>query len=147
MSALDHILIGKYCGRSHAAVAEADRNYCSWVQNVVGKNPFEAWRLLFAKFDPRNDASAQQMIDTLDKAKWKCARLVDIPIKLVKWEALICKHNTRTSEDAVSAKSKRALFKNMLPDSVRHFLDFQPVFRPGLTYDVIKADVSIPMGT
>ena len=69
----------------------------SIVQNVVGKNPFEAWRLLFAKFDPRNDASAQQMIDTiLDKAKWKCTRLVDIPIKLAKWEALIREHNTRT---------------------------------------------------
>ena len=31
MSALDHILIGRYCGRSHAEVAEADRAYCSWV--------------------------------------------------------------------------------------------------------------------
>ena len=47
MSALDHILIGKYCGRSYAAVAEADRNYCSW---VIGTRslprsllPFKRW--------------------------------------------------------------------------------------------------------
>ena len=47
MSALDHIFIGKYCGRSHAAVAEADRNYCSW---VIGARslprsllPFKRW--------------------------------------------------------------------------------------------------------
>ena len=47
MSALDHILIGRYCGKSHAEVAEADRSYCSW---VIGTRslprslmPFKMW--------------------------------------------------------------------------------------------------------
>ena len=47
MSSLDHILIGRYCGKSHAQVAEADRAYCSW---VIGARslprslmPFKTW--------------------------------------------------------------------------------------------------------
>ena len=47
MSSLDHILIGRYCGKSHAEVAEADRAYCSW---VIGARslprslmPFKTW--------------------------------------------------------------------------------------------------------
>ena len=47
MSSLDHILIGRYCGKSHAEVAEADRSYCSW---VIGARslprslmPFKTW--------------------------------------------------------------------------------------------------------
>ena len=38
------------------------------VTNTPEKNPFEAWRHLFGKYDPCNDASAQRMMDTiLDK--------------------------------------------------------------------------------
>ena len=47
MSSLDHILIGRYCGKSHAEVAEADRAYGSWVigarslpQSLM---PFKTW--------------------------------------------------------------------------------------------------------
>ena len=47
MSSLDHILIGRYYGKSHAQVAEADRAYCSW---VIGARslprslmPFKTW--------------------------------------------------------------------------------------------------------
>ena len=83
-----------------------------------------------------------QLLDSiLDKSKWKCARLADIPVKLAKWEALIREHRQRTGEEAVNVASKRQLFKNMLPDDVRRFLEVQTMFRPGLTLDVIKAVV------
>ena len=112
------------------------------VMSTADRNPFEAWRQLFQKYDPRNDASAMQLIDSiLDKSKWKCARLTDILVKLAKWEALIREHSQRTGEEAVNMASKRQLFKNMLPDDVRRFLEVQTMFKPGLTFDVIKAVV------
>ena len=130
----------------------------SIVVTVEHKNPFEAWRLLFLKYDPRNDATAQTMIDIiLDKARWKCSKLTDVPVKLVKWEALIREHLTRTGEEAVNVSTKRQLFRMMLPDDVRRFLEVQTMFRPGLTYDTIKqvvmdlvqrtADIPTPMDT
>ena len=35
------------------------------VVTVPDKNPFEAWRLLHAKYDPRNDSTAQTMIEAI----------------------------------------------------------------------------------
>ena len=102
----------------------------SIVVNVLNKNPFEAWRQLSAKYDPRNDAAAQRMIDLImNKKHWKCA------------ESLLREHLKRTGEEASNTISKRALFKSMLPDNVRGFLGVQTIFKPGLTYDVIKQAV------
>ena len=114
----------------------------SIVVNALNKNPFEAWRQLFAKHDPRNDVAAQRMHDLIMKKKhWKCIRLDEIPTKLTQWEALLREHVKRTGEEALNTISKRALFKAMLPDNVREFLDVQTIFKPGLTYDTIKQAV------
>ena len=109
------------------------------VANTPEKNPFEAWRQLFGKYDPRNDASAQRMMDAiLDKKMWKCAKIEEIATKISKWEALIREHHKRTGEEAVNASSKRALLKQMLPDQVKDYLEVHTIFRPDLLYDVIK---------
>lgn len=39
MSELDLVLVGKYSGCSHAAVAEADRSYCNWVMTTRSSIP------------------------------------------------------------------------------------------------------------
>ena len=89
------------------------------VVNAPDKNPFEAWRQLYAKYDPRNDSTAQQMQDLiLDKGRWKCARIEEVPTKLSQWEAMQREHHKRIGEEAINASSKRALLKSMLPDTV-----------------------------
>ena len=106
----------------------------SIILNVPDKNPFEAWRQLFGKFDPRNDSSAQKMIDViLDKKVWKCNKIDEIATKIGKWEALMREHLKRTGEEAINTSSKRALLKSMLPDNVRDFPEVHTIFRPGLT--------------
>ena len=83
------------------------------ITTAPNKNPFEAWRLLFAKFDPRNDATAQNIIDDiLDKPKWKCHKLSEVPLKVAKWAALRREHVTRTGEEAINTASRRQLFKD-----------------------------------
>ena len=46
-SALDIVLVGKYHGCTHAAVAEADRSYCAWVASAASLPrsllPFKMW--------------------------------------------------------------------------------------------------------
>ena len=112
------------------------------VANVPDKNPFEAWRQLFGKYDPRNDATAQRMIDViLDRKVWKCNKIEEITTKIAKWEALQREHLKRTGEEAINVTSKRALLKGMLPDQVKDFLEVHTIFKPGLTYDVIKQAV------
>ena len=37
----------------------------SLVVNVAGNHPFEAWRKLFMKYDPRNDSISQNIVDTI----------------------------------------------------------------------------------
>ena len=92
------------------------------VVNAPDKNPIEAWKELYAKYDPRNDSSAQQIIDIiLDKKRWKCADIKEIPMKLSQWEAMQREHHKRTGEEAINASSKKALLKSMLPDQVRDF--------------------------
>ena len=130
----------------------------SIVQNVNDKNPFEAWRQLFMKFDPRNDTSSQNLVDTiLNKKNWQCSKLSEVAVKLGQWEALIREHKTRTGEDAINATSQRQLFKCMLPADVRRFVEVQTMFQPTLSYEVLKGvvmdlvqrvtDLPIPMDT
>ena len=54
-----------------------------------GKNPYEAWRLLFAKFVPRNDATAGAVVmKVCDWQFWKCKSLADVPFTISAWEKM-----------------------------------------------------------
>ena len=81
MSALDHILIGKYGGRSHAAVAEADRNYCSWVISARSLPrsllPFKRWLMavhggVLPYGKHKNSFFSEIMRDHKEYADWCC---------------------------------------------------------------------------
>ena len=96
------------------------------VVNVEEKNIYEAWRQLFAKFDPRNDASANMIITKLMYAAlWKCKKIPDIPLAVGKWEALQREHKTRSGEDALNEASKREVLKQMILEDVRMLIDIQ----------------------
>ena len=59
------------------------------ITHVAGKNPYEAWRQMFSRFDPRNDSTASAIIMKLMSAKeWKCKTLAELPVSIAKWEAL-----------------------------------------------------------
>ena len=54
-----------------------------------GKNPYEAWRLLFAKLHPKNDATAGAVVIRLcDWEYWKCRVLADVPLTISQSEKL-----------------------------------------------------------
>ena len=54
-----------------------------------GKNPYEAWRLLFATFHPKNDSTAGAVvIRVCDWKFWKCKTLADVPLTISQWEKL-----------------------------------------------------------
>ena len=54
-----------------------------------GKNPYEAWRLLFAKFNPKNDSTAGAVvIKVCDWKFWKCKSLADVPLTVAQWEKI-----------------------------------------------------------
>ena len=56
---------------------------------VEGKNPYEAWRQLYGRFDPRNDATASSIILRLMGAKeWKCRVVSELLVTIAKLEAL-----------------------------------------------------------
>ena len=58
----------------------------SLIVNVQDKNPYEAWRLLFLKFDPRNDHSAEALVSKINDCKeWYCKRLADVPVSVGRW--------------------------------------------------------------
>ena len=52
-----------------------------------GKNAYEAWRLLHARYAPRNDANAGMVVEKcVDWKAWKCSKLQDVPLVIAVWE-------------------------------------------------------------
>ena len=129
------------------------------IAHVNDKNVYEAWRQLFVRYDPRNDASSNAIVTRLMNVKlWKCNKIQDIPVIVAKWEGLQREHRTRTGEEALNVASKRELLKLMIPEDIRRFIEIQTVFRKDLTYENLKAvlmdlvqrtnsDIPIPMET
>ena len=108
-----------------------------------GKNPYEAWRLLFAKFAPRNDATAGAVvIKVCDWKFWKCKSLADVPLTISAWERMQEDYLQEFQLAPINDLTKREILKSMLPDDVKNFLDTQTMLRDDLTYDQIKGCVN-----
>ena len=108
-----------------------------------GKNPYEAWRLLFAKFAPRNNATAGAVvIKVCDWKYWKCKSLADVPLTISAWEKMQddCLQEFRVAP--INDLTNREILKTMLPDDVKIFLDTQTMLRDDPTYDQIKGCVN-----
>ena len=57
-----------------------------FVVHVQDKNPYETWRLLFMKYDPRNDHSAEVLVAKINDIKeWFCKRLTDVSVSVTRW--------------------------------------------------------------
>ena len=108
-----------------------------------GKKPYEAWRLLFAKFHPKNDATAGAVVIRLcDWKFWKCRILADVPLTISQWEKLQDDYKQEFQVAPINDLTKREILKSMLPDDVKNFLDTQTMLRDDLTYEQIKSCVN-----
>ena len=55
------------------------------VTYVEGRNPYEAWRQLYGRFDPRNNATASSLILRLMSGQeWKCKAVAELPVTIAK---------------------------------------------------------------
>ena len=92
-------------------------------QTVVltpGKNPYEAWRLLHAKYAPRNDASAGMVVEKLvDWKAWKCKEFSEVPTRIQAWEKMQDEYKIQYRDEPINDITKRQMLKNILPDEVR----------------------------
>ena len=120
------------------------------------KNPYEAWRQLYAKYAPNNDASAGAIVDKLvDWKAWRCKTIAEVPMVIAAWERLIEEYRREFHQEPINDITKRQIVKNILPEDVRHFLETQTMLREDLSYAQIKdcaynmaqkvAKVAIPM--
>ena len=108
-----------------------------------GKNPYEAWRLLHAKYDPNNDVSAGSVVKTvLNVSKWKCKSIAEVPTTIAAWEKLQDDYEELHADKAINEITKREILKEILPDDVRQFLEVQTMLRDTLSYDQIKSTVN-----
>lgn len=113
------------------------------VSPAPGKNPYEAWRVLFSKFHPKNDATAGAVVIRLcDWKFWKCRNLADVPLTISQWEKLQDDYRQEFQVSPINDLTKREISKNLLPDDVKNFLDTQTMLRDDLTYDQIKSCVN-----
>jgi hypothetical protein len=126
------------------------------VSLTPGKNPYEAWRLLFAKFAPRNDATAGAIVLKIcDWKAWKCKVLGDVPVTIAAWEKMQDEYTQEFGDKPINEITRREMLRNMLPDEIRSYLETQTMLRDDLTFDQIKkccndlaqrvAKVPIPM--
>ena len=112
------------------------------VVHAASRNPWEAWRQIHEKFDPRNDSSANTiMVTAMNGSKWKCKTLQEVPTMVAKWEAVQREYVERQGEECIAAPMKRQMLKDMLPSDVKAFLEVQTMMRDELSYDQIKMAV------
>ena len=93
------------------------------------------------KFDPRNDHTADAIARHVhDASKWKCKTLQEVPILIAKWESLQREYVARSTsgEEPMNNTTKRMMLKEMLPSSIKEFLEVQTMLRDELSYDQIK---------
>ena len=75
-----------------------------------GKNPYEACRLLFAKFHPKNDSTAGAVVIRLcDWKCWKCRVLADVPLTISQWEKLQDDHKQEFQVAPINDATKREI--------------------------------------
>ena len=77
-----------------------------------GKNPYEAWRQLYAKYAPNNDASAGAIVDKLvDWKAWRCKTIAEVPMAIAAWERLIEEYRREFHQEPINDITKRQEIK------------------------------------
>ena len=113
---------------------------------TLNKNVWEAWRQLHCKFDPRNDAASNNIVQRLmDASKWQCKTLGQIPVKIAQWEGLQHEYQARHGDQVLSHASKKEILLNMIPASMKEHIRVQTLLmkREDLTFEKIRMFVSI----
>ena len=76
----------------------------SIVTHVQHKNPWEAWTLLEARFDLKNDPfNAKSVRDLISVKVWKARAMHELPVRIAEWEHAQAEHQLRTGDDLTDA--------------------------------------------
>ena len=138
-------------GQSQSVIAKAKHLY-RWMKKSIDlkgakqivlfspdKNPYEAWRQLYAKYAPNNDASAGAIVDKLvDWKAWRCKSIAEVPMAIAAWERLIEEYRREFHQEPINEITKRQIVKNILPEDGRQYLETQTMLREDLSYSQIK---------
>ena len=90
------------------------------VNHVPNKNPWEAWRLLSARFDPKNNAyNSRSVRELLSVKAWKPKHMFDLPAQIAKWEHEQAEHKLRTGHDVLTESLKEDMLMQMISPEVK----------------------------
>lgn len=112
------------------------------VVHVPDKNVWEAWRQIHGRFDPRNDAQANNVVQKLmDFREWKVKSITHVPVMIAKWEGLARDHYSRTGEEVLSEASRRHILLHTIPAAMQEHIRIQTLLlkREDLTYAKLRA--------
>ena len=112
---------------------------------VENKNVWEAFRQLHARFDPRNDAAANSVVQRiLDYKNWKCRSAQDIPVQLARWESLQREFKARTGIDVLTLPVKKEIMMKFIPEEMSKQINLQTLMldQDDITYDKIRGFVT-----
>ena len=90
------------------------------VTHVPNKNPWEAWRLLVARFDPKNDAfNTKSVRDLLSVKVWKPKTMYELPSKIAQWESEQAEHLRRTGSEVLTDALRRDMLLAMISPELK----------------------------
>ena len=90
------------------------------ILHVPDKNPWEAWRLLTARFDAKNDAyNSRNVRDLLSVKVWKPKHLHELPSRIAAWEHEQMEHESRTGNVVLTEALRRDMLMNMITPELK----------------------------
>ena len=92
----------------------------SIVTHVQHNNSWEAWRLLVARLDPKNDAfNAKSVRDLINVKVWKAKAMHELPARIAEWEHAQGEHQLRTGDDVLTDALRKDMLMNMITPELR----------------------------
>ena len=109
--------------------------------HVPDRNPWEAWRLLTARFDAKNDAyHSRNVRDLLSVKVWKPKHLHELPSKIAQWEHEQMEHRRRTGNEVLTEALRRDMLMSMITPELKAQVEAAMLLVDDaeLTYDKLK---------
>ena len=113
----------------------------SIVVHTPDKNPFEAWRLLTNKFNPKNDAfNAKTVRDIISTQVWMPKSMSELPMKIAEWEHKQIEHKRRTGDEVLTEALRKEMLLEMLSPELKTQVDAVSLIQEDdfFTYDKLK---------
>ena len=101
--------------------------------HVQHNHPWEVWRLLVARFDPKNGAfNAKSVRDSISVNVWKAKAMRELPARIAEWEHAQAGHQLRTCDDVFTDALRQDMLMNVITPELRAQVDSAMQLLPGL---------------